>query len=265
MTSPKSRAERKSLSPTGNDTRERWRKLGAIAQRAGSDDTSSEDESHAQNDAELRKIREHKRAKKAEREKFAKIMGLEYFLEMVDQKHRYGSNLRRYHAEWKKSDTRENFFYWLDYGEGKDLDLEDRPRKRLDTEQVRYLSREDRLKYLVEIDKHGRFCWVKNSKPITTSPEFKDSINGIVPVSESTPTWREVTTGVKAEPAPSSSGSSASSTLSTGSQEDSLKYTNQELHDAKGLAKLNHLSVDSLMNNLLRKTTKKNTWIFGKY
>lgn len=80
---------------------------------------------------------------KAEREKHAKRMGLEYFLEMVDQKHRYGSNLRRYHQEWKKGETKENFFYWLDYGEGKELDLEDRPRRRLDTELVRYLSREE--------------------------------------------------------------------------------------------------------------------------
>lgn len=75
---------------------------------------------------------------------------------MVDHKHRYGSNLRRYHVEWKKSDTQENFFYWLDYGEGKDLDLEDRPRSRLDSEFVRYLSREERQKYLVKIDKDGK-------------------------------------------------------------------------------------------------------------
>ena len=43
-------------------------------------------------------------------------MGLEYFLEMVDTKHRYGSHLRSYHAEWKKADTTQNFFYWLDFG-----------------------------------------------------------------------------------------------------------------------------------------------------
>lgn len=191
-------------------------------------------------------------------------MGLEYFLEMVDQKHRYGSNLRRYHQEWKKSDTRENFFYWLDEGEGKDLDLEDRPRKRLDTEQVRYLSREERRRYHVIIDDQGRFCWDKDGSLITTSPDFKDSIDGIVPVDDSTPSWREVTTGEKPPPEPPTSDSSSDSSLaiSTGSNEDSSKYSNNELHDARGLAKLNHLSVDAVMNHLLRKTTKKNTWIF---
>lgn len=204
-----------------------------------------------------------KRAKKVEREKYAKMMGLNYFLEMVDQKHRYGSSLRRYHQEWMKSDTRENFFYWLDYGEGRDLDLPDRPRERLDREQIRYLSVEERRKYLVRIDNQGRFVWDKNGKPITTSPDFKDSIDGIVHSSEDKPTWREVTTGEKPEPRDTSSDSSSiASNISTGSHEDASKYANEEFHDAKGLSKLNHVSVDALMNHLLRKTTKKNTWIF---
>lgn len=83
--------------------------------------------------------------------------------------------------------------------------------------------------------------------------------------SDLTPTWREVVTGEKPEPKreeDSSEDSSLASNISTGSQEDAAKYANDELHDAKGLNKLNHLSVDTLMNHLLRKTTKKNTWIF---
>ena len=103
---------------------------------------------------------------------------------------------------------------------------------------------------------------MKNDQPITTSPEFKDSINGIVPVDDETPTWREVTTGVAPEPSPPGSSSSSLSGISAGSEEDSSKYTNTEFHDAKGLAKLNHISVDAVTNHMLRKTTKKNTWIF---
>ncbi|TKA83838.1 hypothetical protein B0A55_00133 [Friedmanniomyces simplex] len=269
VTSPRSRAERKSLSPGGGSgisTRERWRKVGVIAQRAGSDDTSESDsECEAQTDEQRRRMREQRRARKAEREKIARVMGLEYFLEMVDQKHRYGSNLRRYHQEWKKSTTQENFFYWLDYGEGQTMDLEDRPRTRLDTEQVRYLSREDRVNYLVQIDQQGRFCWAKNGKPITTSPEFRDSINGIVPVHDATPTWREVTTGVAPDPdlTHSSDGDSeASSTISTGSQARSSKYPNHDLHAATGPSKPKHLTPDSLKTHRLRKPTKKPTWIW---
>lgn len=226
---------------------------------------------------------------------------------MVDHKHRYGSNLRRYHAEWKKAQTNENFFFWLDYGEGKDLDLEDRPRSRLDTECVRYLSREERQKYLVKIDKDGLFRYAKNDNLVTTSPDFRDSIAGIVPVDDKTPTWREVTTGESSlhavnsasalfvmrmahelrihseschivqchtdrrilidlvsakEPEPHSSDTDSLSGISTGSHEDSSKYANTELHDANGIEKVRHLNVDTVMNHMLRKTTKKNTWIF---
>ena len=140
--------------------------------------------------------------------------------------------------------------------------MEDRPRTRLDTECVRYLSREERQKYLVQVDKDGNFRYAKNDELITTSVYFKDSINGIISIDDETPTWREVTTGVAPEPSPPGSDTSSISGISTGSQEDSSKYANTEFHDAKGLAKLNHISADAVANHLLRKTTKKNTWIF---
>jgi len=87
------------------------------------------------------------------------MMDLSYCLEMVDVQHRYGSNLREYHAEWNNRSTHENFFYWLDCGEGKDVSLEKCPRERLDSMRVRYLSREERLDYLTTVDEQGRLCW----------------------------------------------------------------------------------------------------------
>lgn len=218
-TKPISRSDRSALSPTSDErNRERWKRVGEIAHRAGADDTSSGSDVIAEDDEERAKLKERKRKQKQEREKYAKVMGLEYFLELVDHKHRYGSSLRKYHEVWKASETDENFFYWLDYGEGKDVDLEERPRSRLDFERVRYLSPEERKRYLVKIDKHGQFCWAKNGMPIMTSPDFKDSIEGIVPADDPTPTWREVTTGVapEPEPAPASSSSSSISGISTG-------------------------------------------------
>ena len=266
-TAPVSREERtNTLSPTttrNQQVRDRWKRVGTIAARAGSDDTeSSSDVGHIEDPEEAEKLKKRKRKQREEAKKNAKVMGLEYFLEMVDHKHRYGSSLRKYHNEWKKAGTTENFFYWLDHGEGKDIDLPERPRERLDYERVRYLSPEDRKQYEVEIDKQGLFRWKKDNQPVTTSVDFKDSIEGIVPSTSTKPTWREVTTGGAPEPEPYDSDSSSISGLSTGSAEDSAKYTNTELHDAKGLAKLNHLSVDAVMNHMLRKTTKKNTWIF---
>jgi hypothetical protein len=127
---------------------------------------------------------------------------------------------------------------------------------------VRYLSREERQRYLVHLE-NGLFSWAKNDQPITTSLEWKDSIDGIVPAEDETPSWREVTTGEKPEPPRRNSSSTGSlSSIGAGSQEDESKYVNTEFHDAKGLSKVQHINVDALKNNMLRKTTKKNTWIF---
>ncbi|THZ08253.1 hypothetical protein D6C95_01696 [Aureobasidium pullulans] len=238
-------------SPGNQIAREKWKRAGQIAKRAENDDTSSDEDFGDMGPDEREKYLQRKREAKAEREKMARTMGIEYFLEMVDQKHRYGSSLRKYHKVWQDSDTKENFFYWLDFGQGKDVDLPERPRTRLDEERVRYLSREERQKYLVKIDDEGLLCWAKNGERISTSPEWKDSMEGIVPIDDdTTPTWRN--TSGRQELAASSSDSDSDSDISVGSGEDASRYVNQELHDAKGLSKLKHLSANTIMNDLLR-------------
>ncbi|KAK4980972.1 hypothetical protein LTR66_010260 [Elasticomyces elasticus] len=266
VTRPTSRRERSSKSPvTGSrdEARLHWKRAGAVVRRAGGDDTSETESEDGMNSAQKEKHRQKKREEKLEREKNARTMGLEYFLEMVDHKHRYGSNLRAYHRVWQQAETDENFFYWLDYGEGKEVSLPDRSRKRLDEEQVRYLSREERQEYLVKIDNEGRLCWAKNGIRITTSPEWKDSMHGIVPVSDKAPSWREATVGEKsAELSDDASSSDAESHISVGSHEDADRYVNQDLHNAKGVNKIKQVSANAILNSLLRKSTKKNTWIF---
>jgi hypothetical protein len=113
------------------------------------------------------------------------------------------------------------------------------------------LSREERQRYLVRIDDEGMLCWAKNGERISTSPEWKDSMDGIVPITDkTTPTWRN-TPGRQQFPA-SSSDEESDSDISVGSGEDASRYVNQELHDAKGLSKLKHLSANTIMNDLLR-------------
>ena len=172
-----------------------------IARRAGADDTSpsisdfsSEDESgdSASKKRQSKEEREAAAKKRGEatalRKKTAKMMDLQYFLEMVDRKHRYGSNLRKYHNYWKTQDTNQNFFYWLDEGDGKDVEVPECSRARLNKEQVRYLSREERLQYLVQINEEGLFVWAKNGERVWTKDElYKDSVKGIVPVTDPTP------------------------------------------------------------------------------
>lgn len=101
--------------------------------------------------------------------------------------HRYGSHLRKYHAEWKKRPTRDNFFYWLDYSEGKDVSLENCSREKLDSMKIRYLGREERVNYAVEVDRQGKLCWKRNGARINTTEEWRDSIKGIVRVDDPAP------------------------------------------------------------------------------
>jgi hypothetical protein len=194
------------------------------------------------------------------------MMDLQYFLEMVDVKHRYGSNLRAYHEQWKKADTNENFFYWLDNGEGKRVELPTVSRERLDKERVRYLSREERLNYLVKVDSDGRLCWAKNGERISTTVEYKDSINGIVPKNDETPAYGPDGKMHSGQSRNFSRGSSVSSSSSDSTPEHSdvegEHYVNNNLEQAKGVAKIRHVSAATILNHLLRGSVKPNSWIF---
>jgi hypothetical protein len=161
---------------------ESWHKAAAITKQALHDEDASDSDEYeilSSDPLERQKQLEERLAERKEREHNARAMSLQYFLEMVDLKHRYGSNLRAYHQEWQKSTSDENFFFWLDHGEGKELDLKICPRERLEVERVRYLSKAERLNYLVEIDSEGRLCWEKNGERIDTTIKYRDSVNGI--------------------------------------------------------------------------------------
>lgn len=264
--------------------RQNWKKVAAIAMRANGDEDSSHSESESESseleeidenmtEKEKEKIRKRRAKAKDKRRKKAKMMGLQYFLEMVDVKHRYGSNLRRYHELWKKADTNENYFYWLDYGEGKDVEIEGCPRDRLEREQVRYLSREERQHYLVKVDGEGRLCWAKNGLRLDTTEQWKDSVNGIVPVDDPTPAYSPDIQS-HSQQHPEIVGNPEDHDSTSGSDEDSdasdseleaaraAKYANPTMDEAKGIKKVKHVSAATVFNRLMRKSVKKNTWIF---
>ncbi|RAL60482.1 hypothetical protein DID88_000257 [Monilinia fructigena] len=219
--------------------RENWRKIGMIARRAGGDE-ESDDESD------------------------------EEYSEDMDR------NLRTYHEEWNKADTNENFFYWLDYGEGRFIDCQGCPRERLDREQVRYLSKEERLDYLVKIDSEGRLCWAKNGERIDTTTEWRDSVKGIVRNDDETPVFSPVGEEADNEGEEDESDSSSddsplhehhSHDQDHGEEREreesrASKYATPEYDNAPGMKKVSHMSVSTVFNKLLRGSVKKNTWIF---
>lgn len=184
-----------------------------VARRAGADDLPSSSEDDVSDDPGYDpRTKDHKAQSQAERKRRAKMMDLPYFLEMIDQKHRYGSSLRKYHKAWTKDDkTNQNFFYWLDYGDGKQVDLEECPREKLEREQVRYLSRQERLYYLVEVNAQGLLEWAKNGELVWTRDSlFRDSEVGIVPVDSDVPSWHPATSAPEKEDSDSDSDEDSS-------------------------------------------------------
>ena len=194
------------------------------------------------------------------------LMDLRYFLEMVDTKHRYGANLQVYHEFWKRQPTTQNFFYWLDHGHGRHLDLSLCSREKLDREQIRYLSREERKDYLTEVDDEGRLRWAKNGELITTSvDDFKDSKRGIIPIKT---------------PDPHLSGNPDQTTSETDSvldlarlsltgfdsnssdNEDGSSNNDNPSTDKPKRSRRIHVSPATLLNHLLRSSIKPGTWIY---
>ncbi|KAK0391635.1 hypothetical protein NLU13_1134 [Sarocladium strictum] len=253
-----------------SSARKNWKKASIVARRAGHDDLLSDSTStrssssldEGSTPAEREKRRANWVKRNVERRHEARMMGLQYFLEMVDLKHRYGSNLRTYHEEWKRADTQENFFYWLDHGEGRNIDLTSCPRERLNREQVRYLSREERQYYLVNVDDQGRLCWAKNGARIDTTEKYKDSIHGIVPSDDTTPPYNPDAQPESPSMDAASDSASTSSLESSREADRAAKYANPGLEESTGMRKVTHLSASTIFNRLLRKSVKKNTWIF---
>jgi hypothetical protein len=188
---------------------------------------------------------------------------------MIDPHHRYGSHLKAYHTYWMKhTDNKDNFFQWLDEGDGLNIDLADqgRPRKALDTEKVRYLTREQRLHYLVRVDENGLLRWAKNNKKIDTTIEFKDSEEGIVKADDDNAQAvrpGEETSAVVENESDSESDSDSvdSSASSVASAVSGTERADRYINDKPGIKKVFLISPQAVMNRLLRKTTRKNTYL----
>jgi len=250
------------VSSSSEIARLNWRRAGWIAEHAG----RGESPAGSQRTASDLSTSESGKTEETQEEVASMLMDLRYFLEMVDSKHRYGANLQVYHEFWKRQPTTQNFFYWLDHGPGRHLDLSLCSREKLDREQIRYLTREERRDYLAEVDDEGRLRWAKNGELITTSvDDFKDSTRGIIPIESPDPNLRDkpdeathdtdsvldVTrlslTGFDSNSSDDESSSSSNDNPSTGQPKRS-----------RGI----RVSPATLLNHLLRSSVKPGTWIY---
>ncbi|KAL5743175.1 hypothetical protein ACOSP7_029907 [Xanthoceras sorbifolium] len=77
----------------------------------------------------------------------AQKLAFQHWIEAIDPRHRYGHNLHKYYEEWCKTESGQPFFYWLDVGDGKELDLKECRRFKLRKQCIKYLGPQEREDY----------------------------------------------------------------------------------------------------------------------
>ncbi|CAO2153272.1 unnamed protein product [Urochloa humidicola] len=95
-------------------------------------------------------------------------LAFQHWIEAIDPRHRYGHNLHFYYDAWCQSQAGQPFFYWLDVGEGKDLDLLECPRAKLRKQCIKYLGPQERENYEYIISE-GKIIHKQSGKPLDTS------------------------------------------------------------------------------------------------
>ena len=96
------------------------------------------------------------------------LLAQHQWLEATDQRHRYGASLFEYYALWAVSETTDGFFYWLDYGEGKDVSADKCPRDDLEAGEVQYCNKVERLQFVVHVV-NGKLHWANQGMKLITS------------------------------------------------------------------------------------------------
>ncbi|KAK2653169.1 hypothetical protein Ddye_013025 [Dipteronia dyeriana] len=102
-------------------------------------------------------------------EKAQKLV-LMHWLEAIDPRHRNGNNLHLYYDVWFASESSQPFFYWLDIGDGKEVNLEKCPRTTLQHQCIKYLGPKEREDYEVVMDR-GKLVYKKNRVSVDTSKD----------------------------------------------------------------------------------------------
>ncbi|CAN8229616.1 unnamed protein product [Cochlearia groenlandica] len=102
----------------------------------------------------------------------AQKLALQHWLEAIDPRHRYGHNLHFYYDVWSESMSSQPFFYWLDIGDGKDVNLDQHSRSVLQKQCIRYLGPMEREAYEVIVE-DGRLMYKQNMDFINSTEESK--------------------------------------------------------------------------------------------
>ncbi|KAK2653193.1 hypothetical protein Ddye_013049 [Dipteronia dyeriana] len=90
----------------------------------------------------------------------------------IDPRHRYGHNLHLYYDVWFSSESGQPFFYWLDIGDGKEVNLEKCTRTTLQHQCIKYLGPKEREAYEVVME-GGKLVYKKNRVSVDTPKDSK--------------------------------------------------------------------------------------------
>ncbi|KAF5940585.1 hypothetical protein HYC85_021752 [Camellia sinensis] len=101
----------------------------------------------------------------------AQKLAFQHWIEAIDPRHRYGHCLHIYYEEWCKTDAGQPFFYWLDIGDGKEVELKDCPRSMLRQLCIKYLGPLEREQY--------EYIVVEGKIVHKQSGNFLDTIKGM--------------------------------------------------------------------------------------
>ncbi|KAG8648797.1 hypothetical protein MANES_08G039500v8 [Manihot esculenta] len=104
----------------------------------------------------------------------ARKLALQHWLEAIDPRHRYGHNLQFYYVNWLHCQSKQPFFYWLDIGEGKEVNLDKCPRSKLQQQCIKYLGPTERQAYEVVLE-NGKFFHKQSGKLLDTTGGPKDA------------------------------------------------------------------------------------------
>uniref|UniRef100_A0A2P2K6R4 Uncharacterized protein LOC105122174 n=2 Tax=Rhizophora mucronata TaxID=61149 RepID=A0A2P2K6R4_RHIMU len=102
----------------------------------------------------------------------AQKLALQHWLEAIDPRHRYGHNLHCYYDSWSDSRSSQPFFYWLDIGDGKELNLEKCPRINLQRQCIAYLGPKEREAYEVIVE-DGKLVYGQTGMFVDTTEDSK--------------------------------------------------------------------------------------------
>ncbi|KAF5748468.1 hypothetical protein HS088_TW04G00422 [Tripterygium wilfordii] len=97
----------------------------------------------------------------------AQKLALQHWLEAIDPRHRYGHNLHMYYDIWFESESTQPFFYWLDVGDGKEVNIEKCPRTVLQRQCIKYLGPKEREAYEVVVE-NGRLVYRESGVVVDT-------------------------------------------------------------------------------------------------